>query len=161
MPYIESSPFYHKYDFAQPWDSAANRNLATKFQPPTFVCPSANQPSRSGLTNYVMVVGPKAAMHDGEWTSLDNITGELANTVVVVEIADSDIFWSEPRDLSFDEISLRINDKSKPSISSHHPHGAMVLFADGSTRFLDESISPEELRAMLTVWVGDDAKLDQ
>jgi prepilin-type processing-associated H-X9-DG protein len=155
LPYAMSQNVYQQYDYNQPWDSPANLALARSFQPFYCVCPSAKQPSRSGLTDYVMVVGPKAATHGGEWTSLDEITDGTANTIVVVEIADSDIFWTEPRDLSLDEMTLQINDKSKPNISSHHPHGAMVLFADGSIRFLDESMSTEELRAMLTASAGD------
>ncbi|MGH7135674.1 MAG: DUF1559 domain-containing protein [Pirellulales bacterium] len=48
---------------------------------------------------------------------------------------------------------LQINDKS--SISSRHRHGAMVLFADGKAKFLNESTTPEQLRAMLTSDAND------
>ena len=46
-------------------------------------------------------------------------------------------------------MSFRINDKSRPSVSSHHVRGAMVLFADGRVELLDESTSPEKLRELL------------
>jgi hypothetical protein len=72
------------------------------------------------------------------------------DAILVVEIVDSDIYWTEPRDLNFDEMSFRVNDRSKPSISSHHVHGAMAVFADGGVRFLDESTDPEVIRAVLT-----------
>ena len=152
VPYMESGIFYSMYDFNRPWDSPANLRLA-KVSLPFYVCPSAKHVP--GLTNYVMIVGPKAASRAGERGALDRITDGPANTVIVAEIADSDIFWSEPRDLNFDEMSFQINDRSKPSISSHHHHGAMAVFVDGSVRFLDESTSPEELRAMLTASEGE------
>ncbi|MGH7135675.1 MAG: DUF1559 domain-containing protein, partial [Pirellulales bacterium] len=135
---------------SKPWDAVGNLALCRSFIFSTYVCARATQPPGAGYTNYVMIVGPEAASRAGEWRSLDQIADGAAETVVIAEIADSDIFWAEPRDLSLEEMSLRINDKSKPSISSQHPHGAMVLFADGSVKFLDESTTPEQLRAMLT-----------
>ncbi|HQU43924.1 MAG: hypothetical protein B7Z73_12760 [Planctomycetia bacterium 21-64-5] len=154
-PYIESGPFYQQYDLSRPWDAPGNLALTRAWWHDFYACPSANPQPGAGFTNYVMVVGPSAAARAGEWRSLDQITDGPAKTVLVAEIADSDIFWAEPRDLSVDEMSLRINDKSKPSISSHHPHGAMALFADGSIKLLDESTTSAELRAMLTSAADD------
>lgn len=102
-----------------------------------------------------MIVGSRAASPSGERTSLGQITDGPANTIIVAEIADSDIFWSEPRDLTIDEMSFQINDKSKSGKSSHHSQGAMAVFADGTVKFLDESLKPETVRAMLTRAAGD------
>jgi len=93
-----------------------------------------------------MIVGQERRTPSGQEVSFD----KHPDAIIVVEIADSDIHWTEPRDLNFDEMSIQINDKSKPSISSHHVHGAMVCYADGSVHFLDESTDPEELRKLLT-----------
>lgn len=138
IPFLLSSDFHRKYDFNAPWNSPANFALArtwcTSFNP--FVCPSAQQSADEGFTCYVMIVG-------------SDERPERNDTILVAEIADSDIFWSEPRDLKRNEMSLQINDRSKPGISSHHPRGAMVVFADGSVTFLDDSTTPEELKAML------------
>lgn len=138
IPFLLSSDFHRKYDFNAPWDSPANFALArtwcTSFNP--FVCPSAHQTPDEGFTSYVMIVGP-----DGR--------PERNDTILVAEIADSDILWSEPRDLKRDEMSLQINDRSKPGISSHHPLGAMVVFSDGSVHFLEDSTTRDQLKAML------------
>lgn len=154
-PYLESNSFYIQYDFSKPWDAPSNLALTRAWSWRTYACPSANRAPDPVFTNYVMIVGAEAASRAGEWRSLDQIADGAAETVVIAEIADSDIFWAEPRDLSLDEMSLQINDKSQPSISSHHLHGAMVLFADGSVKFLDESTTPEQLRAMLTSEAND------
>jgi len=140
-PYISSSRLYDEYDYKQPWNSPKNLALTARWpwSGHDFTCPSTNLPTPSGFTNYVMVVGQERAAGSGR-----------KDAIIVVEIANSDIHWTEPRDLNFDEMSFKINDKSKPSISSHHPHMAMVLHADGSVHFLDESTDPEELKKLLT-----------
>ena len=106
-----------------------------------------------------MIVGAETASRDGELLTWRQITDGTANTIIVAEVVNSNILWTEPRDLRFDEMSFQINDRSKPSISGKHPHHghylAAVLFADGSVKLLDESTTPEELRAMLTASAGD------
>ncbi|HET6884094.1 MAG TPA: DUF1559 domain-containing protein [Pirellulales bacterium] len=152
LPYVDSSTFYSSYDFNKPWNSPGNTALARKWcsRGNIYSCPSDDPPWSAGFTNYVMIVGPTAVSRAGQWRSLGQITNSPGQTIIIAEIADSDIFWSEPRDLTLDEMSLQINDKSKTSISSHHPHGAKVVLADGSVKFLDESTTPEQLRVMLT-----------
>ena len=68
----------------------------------------------------------------------------------------------EPRDLTLDEALKGINatlhgkgGKGK-SISSYHPGGAYVMFADGNLRFLSEDTSPALLKALLTIDGGED-----
>ena len=133
--FVGSGELRRHYDYTLPWNDPKNLEVSNQFANP-FICPSANQPKGSGFTNYVMVVGQKRAADPP--------------AIMVVEIADSDIHWTEPRDLNFDEISFNINDKTKPSISSHHAHGAMVLYANGRVKFLDESTDPDELKKLLT-----------
>ena len=162
LPFMELQlPVRDGYNFNQPWDSPHNLALgqACIGGSRNYFCPGEIQRAETGFTSYVMLVGSQSASPPGEWRTIDRITDGSANTIIVAEIADSDIFWSEPRDLSFDEMSFQINDKSKPSISSRRSHGAMVLFADGTVKFLDESTKPEELRAMLTATAGDDVQV--
>ncbi len=89
------------------------------------------------------------------------MTDGLSATIFISEIARSDIHWMEPRDLHIDRMSFQINDKTKPSISSHHRGGAHVLFADGSVRFLRDSTPPEIVRALLTIDGGEEIDWDQ
>lgn len=164
QPYVEDCMgrgFYEKYDFNQPWNSPANIKAAQPKQTyvKPYVCPSAGQAQGQAFTNYVMVVGAETASRPGEWMSLDRITDGPSRTVLVAEIADSDIFWTEPRDLSFDEMSFQVNDETRTCISSRHTRQgrrlAAVLFADGTVKMMDESTAPKELRAMLTSAAGD------
>ena len=79
-------------------------------------------------------------------------------SVMVVEIADSDIHWMEPRDLSLNEMSLLINDPSGAGISSAHVGGAFVMLKDGTVEFLDESTTEERLREMLVRQTAGEAR---
>jgi hypothetical protein len=73
----------------------------------------------------------------------------------VVEYANSDIHWMEPRDLNLAQMSLRLNDPDRPSVSSNDPGGPAVVSFDTVVRRLPESTTPESLRALLTTDGGE------
>jgi hypothetical protein len=151
LPYLDSHPLgvVWPIDLDEAWDSPKNLAAAKRFVPPCYFCPAGNQAPGSGITNYVMIVGEATAAPSDRTVSPQDITAGTARTIIVAEIADSDILWSEPRDLLFDQMSFRINDDSKPSISSRHVYGAFVVFVDGHTEFLDNSLDPGRLKALL------------
>jgi hypothetical protein len=163
-PFLHSSAFYMRYDQSQPWDSPKNLACLAAFNGPfesLFRCPESTAPIGSGFTNYVMVVGPRTAAPPTGAMKVSDISDGPAHTVMIVEIADSDIHWAEPRDLEFDKMSFKINDASRPSISSHHIGGAMVMTADGAVTFLDEATAAEAVTAMLTAAAGDEDGLGE
>jgi prepilin-type processing-associated H-X9-DG protein len=45
-------------------------------------------------------------------------------------------------------------------VGSFHAYGANVVFGDGHVTFLDDSLSPEELRAMATRDGGEAVSID-
>ncbi len=90
-----------------------------------------------------------------ESIGFEQVTDGSANTLMAADIADVEIPWTKPEDLDVRTMSLKLNDKQNPSISSDHPGGAQVLFADGSCRFLKASISTDFLRSLLTIAGGE------
>ncbi|MHB8862179.1 MAG: hypothetical protein ACYC6N_07235 [Pirellulaceae bacterium] len=68
---------------------------------------------------------------------------------MIIEIADSVIHWMEPRDMLLSELSMKINDRAKRSLSSYHG-GACVMHADGSVELLDDATAEERVRELLT-----------
>ena len=63
---------------------------------------------------------------------------------LLIQIADSDTHWMEPRDVLLSELSLKVNDRSKTSLSSYLG-GACVLQADGSVLVRDESTTTKQV----------------
>jgi len=143
-----------EYRFDVPWDAPHNRELFNDW--PTglpYRCPSS--PSEPLFTNYVMVVGDGLFSNGTGASRRDDITDGPSQTIAVIEVLDSGIEWMEPRDLSLDQLVEQINEDPSRSISSSHAGGALVLMADGTTRFLGEDLSTDELRSLLTVAGGD------
>ena len=168
LPWIEQQGLYDQYDFGEPWDGPNNRKLAGNRLLP-YRCPS--QPNRTSPgTDYVAVVGTQAAWAGGRPRSLGEFRDGTDSTILVVEIAGSDLHWMEPRDLAFDEARRGINPADGAGISSHHTQGhshfhhedlvANVALADGSVRVLADWLDQPSLEAMLTIDGNERIDLD-
>ncbi len=164
LPHLEEAALYKAYDFTEPWDGPKNRKLLGAC-PPLYQCPSdpiAHAPG-STQTSYVAVVGRNAAWPGAKSRKIgpDFAT---SNTIMVVEVANSGIQWSEPRDLSLDAFGAAGTKSPALTLSSNHglpeqffftyDHGcgANVAMADDSMHYLPPgSLSTEHLRKILQV----------
>ena len=112
------------------------------------------------MTNYVAIYGPGTVWDVNRRTSLGEITDGTCNTILVVEIRNSDIHWMEPRDIHINDLKIGFNAKDGLSLGSYHVEGAMIAKADASAHML----SPEEIRrhlkAMLTIAGGEPSSDD-
>jgi hypothetical protein len=143
------------YDFSEPWNSPKNRDLSrndftARVMRSAYQCPAMKKPEGYPHTSYFMLIDdrykeqntpPKQPGGDPQQFS--------AQQIIVVETIDTDVHWMEPRDVLLSELSFKINDPSKRSISSRHG-GAFVLYADGNVQFLDDSTTVERIEALLT-----------
>ena len=171
LPYTEQRALYEQYDLSQPWDGPNNRKLAGQI-PSVYQCPSSKVwAGGRPATNHVAVVGPKTVWPSAKATKLSDVSDEAANTIMLVEVANSDIHWMEPRDLSFEEALRGINPPSGMGISSRHVWGenyfkygtpvANFAFADGTVHSLPEGFPVEILEAPLTIDGGENIDMDQ
>ena len=149
LPFMESTPLCDQYDFDEPWDAPSNRALHGA-RPLAYVCPS-DSPTGPFDTSYVMIVG-KGTLGGvpNEAVRFPDITDGTANTILAIEVAQSGINWLEPRDMTVDEAVAYITDPGASGGRHAHPGGVNVLFADGSVRFLSESLDPQTLRLLMT-----------
>jgi hypothetical protein len=98
---------------------------------------------------------------DGTSRRLADVADGPENTILLVEIVAAGIHWMEPRDLDWTTMSFQLNDPNRPSISSNHPFGRgsysgpHVLTVDDRVSALPETLTPETLRALLTIAGGE------
>jgi prepilin-type processing-associated H-X9-DG protein len=140
LPFLNQAPMHAEYDFDKPWDHPDNLAV-TRFTPPVFRCPSA--PGQTNTTHYVYVTGAGTSFEAGKGIRLAEITDGSAQTLLVVESHDKAVPWNKPSDLEVTELG-----SSGPATS--HLGGFHALFCDGRVQMIPDTISFEELKALLS-----------
>ncbi|NOY30525.1 MAG: DUF1559 domain-containing protein [Planctomycetes bacterium] len=130
LPFLETQKIYDQYLFSEPWNGPNNRLLADKIRLEMFQCPSGADRGRTQMTNYGIIQGANTIFPGKATTKLEDISDGPENTILLVETHDGDIHWMEPRDVNATSTSVPLNGSSKASISSPHPAGPGVCFAD-------------------------------
>jgi len=162
LPYIGQKALYAQYDFDQPWNEGQNRRLLTQM-PTLYGCPSS-RPSK-GQANYFAVIGPETAWRGAQSASNEQVTDSPAQTILLVEVADSGIPWTRPADLTLEEAVAgsgrqpierrRISSSHRTELGDlHRPRGPHVLLLDGTVRRLRVPTDSQELAAALAIADG-------
>ena len=114
--------------------------------PLVYACPSGRGAlAREGKTTYLTPRGPATIFPGAQAIKLQEITDGTSNTIFVVDAGDSvAVTWTKPDDW---EVPA---DASTQGLFGHHTGGTNFAFADGSVRFLKETISPKLIRALVT-----------
>jgi hypothetical protein len=165
---VWTDEFYDRYDFREPWNGPKNGLLAdeipdtwsrldgTTFRavyecPFCYRCPSAPRTQNPMCTNYVMLIDDRPGKPNGPPNRPGSVPPSFddKSAVIIIEIADSDIHWMEPRDVLLSELSMKISDRSQRSLSSYHGV-ACVVHADATVEVLDEATTEERVRELLT-----------
>ena len=140
LPYMDMGELLHDYDRTEPWDRPHNRKASEQVIP-FYLCPSQRGKIRP-ITSYLAVTGPNTAWPGPKGSKLEDLKHPPSQTILVVEVADSDVSWAEPRDLDIQDL-IHATRGLRPS--SRHGRGFNALFADGSVHYLDW----ERVRALL------------
>ena len=156
LPYMEQQPLYNRYDFGIAWDDPKN-DAVRRTSLPFYASPRSTV--KENGTNYVVVTmkdrpnpGQPGTVFAYKFPSFGTCADGTSNTILVIEIRNSDIEWSEPRDIDFSSLST---DPQAPN-SINTTAGILALFADGEVRRLDPQTSMELLRALLTANGSED-----
>jgi hypothetical protein len=124
------------------------------FTGPGTVFPDPRPPSKTVPPPVAGPEGPKGAgpapTPEGKGTIVEKPPGGpvlqvpttepgVSDPIIVAEVADSGIAWTEPRDLDTLTMSPIVNSNPKEGISSKHPSGAFALRERGSVEFEPEN----------------------
>lgn len=145
LPFVEQTALYKEFHLDEAWDSPHNKALINRI-PQVYVCPDANSKLvASGKTSYLVPRGKATIFTGGDGVKIQDITDGTSNTIMVVDANDdSAVIWTKPDDWDVDP-------ELKPAgLWGHHIGGTSFLFADGSVRFLKDTIAPVTIRALLT-----------
>ncbi len=143
LPYLDED-LAAEYDFNEPWDGEKNSRLHHRM-PSVFGCPD----DADGLemyTSYLASDGANYAFQGGQPMTSRQFVDGLSNTIMVIEAANTQIPWLEPRD--HDSTGIQTFDAVS---GSNHSRGSNVLMADGSVTYQNNDIDPTTLEELLII----------
>ena len=147
LPFLGRRDLYEAYDFDEPWDGPHNIRLADQM-PRVLACPSGAGRGK-GKTTYVAVVGSQTVWPGDRAVSIQDITDGASTTIQLIEIADSDIGWTEPRDVRLEDLIPPESGEVSPRFSSGHKGSVHILLCDGSARRLKTPLALTNARKVL------------
>jgi hypothetical protein len=156
LPFIEHQPLHDQFHLDEPWDSPHNKKLIAQM-PEIYRAPGSK--ADAGLTNYLGVGGKDGLFvrpADGErlGTQMRHIIDGDSNTMMAVEVSDEfALIWSKPGDFS-----PNLKDPIK-GLLGLHPGGFQAALADGSVRFLAETLDDSVLKGLFTKAGGENFRL--
>jgi len=122
----------YEYNLGEPWDSPGNLKAAAA--PSWLVCRN-NQSDPRRYTNYVAVINRGVSTLQRA-DAIPRGSPEAARQVLLIEYPNSDILWTEPRDLDADDLG-KLDE-------GNDLWGIGVVFADAKVR----RVSLAELRKL-------------
>jgi len=145
LPYVEQQALYNEFHLDEPWDSPHNKTLIEKM-PALYSCPSDLAPKPgAGKTTYLTPRGERTIFPGAVGVKLKEVVDGTSNTILTIDVpADKAVPWTKPDDWDVPEA---IDPKT---LVTRHPNGTNFGFADGSVKFLHETIAPATLKALFT-----------
>lgn len=143
----EADALFQKFDLSVPWNHP-NNAWASSLGPDQIYMYSSYHPCAARLTIFVAVVSPETLWPGIAGRRMSEITDDAATTISVLEIAEPNIEWSEPKDLMLEEILTT-------GLSSYHHGWVNAVFVDGTVRRIRTDVDRATLRALLTVNGGE------
>jgi hypothetical protein len=144
LPYLGQEEFYEKLDLSKPWNHPVNAGVFNA-KLNAFWCPSSELPQ--GFTTYLAIVGENACFHPSKPRAISEITDGTSNTIMVIEVpVKQAVHWMSPHDAD-EQMVLNIS----PADKLAHKGGVQSALADGSVRFLSETLAPETRRAVISI----------
>jgi hypothetical protein len=160
LPYIEQDTLFRQFKLDEPWDSEHNKALISKM-PAMFAPPRTNT---NGYTFYRGFTGPNTWLPPQQQpgrpgqallgVKRTQISDGTSTTILIAEAHDP-VIWTKPDELVFDPNNL-------PKLGgSVFKSGTHVGLADGSVRFLRQTVSPKTLANAIQINDGNFVNFDE
>ncbi|AGA25337.1 DUF1559 domain-containing protein [Singulisphaera acidiphila] len=145
LPYLEQKSLYDQFKLDEPWDSPHNKALISRM-PTVYTCPSSSgKLAKEGKTSYLTPRGPSTIFPGATGVKIQEITDGTSNTILVIDANDdAAVTWTKPDDW---EVPTPFTTKG---LFGHHPNGTSFGFADGSVRFLRDTLAPHVILKLLS-----------
>jgi len=148
LPFLDYDALYRRYSFAEPWNGPHNRLLA-KEMPYLYRSPFVGPDST--ITQYVGIAG-KGTPWQGTAPQPPAPVENCEPTLIwLVEAANSDINWMEPRDFPLEQALVGINVPGGGGIQSNYPFGLPAALMPVQNCWVPADIKRDAFRAMLTL----------
>lgn len=166
LPFLEQTPLFEEIDLNSPWNDQPQIDEPSV---PVLQCPATR--GGNNKTSYVAVIGGKTTWRKDGVIRLSDIKDDHASTILLIEMDHLEPHWAAPSDVAIEDLSLTVNNRTKPSLSSGHSvrstwfwqpriNVAHVVFADGNTLPIRADTPPDVVEAMLTIDGGEEIDRD-
>lgn len=144
LPFMEQPALFHQINFGVPWDDPRNEvayrtRVQPYLNPGVRDDPRPSDPAPSHYAGNAWVLGGDSARKTAE------IADGASNTILAGEVAGDYKPWGHPA--NWRDPAKGIN-RSPDGFGGPYPGGANFLLADGSVRFLKNTVDPRVFRAI-------------
>ena len=148
VEHLDFFVYPQEWDKAQSWDSEANAAYL-EVAPVVYQEVIAAKPEFVNQTCVFVVKHPDGVMSGEGPVKFSDITDAKNQTLLAVSVRNpARSVWTEPRELSLQELQTAFN-----SASAQSP--VIVLYCDGSVEAFKEPLDPARIKAMVTM-AGND-----
>jgi len=134
-----ATALHQAYDFDKPWDHPDNLKVAEQM-PWVYASPHYPEHAKQGLTTYLAISSEGTVLGTTKPSTFREITDGASQTLMVIELLNRPVAWTEPVDISPDTIMAHY-----ARLADTVQYGNHVLFADGSIRFIGKDQRRQEL----------------
>jgi hypothetical protein len=156
----EYRKLYDKFDLNQPWDSDHNLEVARQM-PDIFRSP--HQSPTTNHAGYLAIAGSEGAFPEGDQPlgrrGVSAATDGADQTAAIIEVQDSSIIWTQPRDLTVDEFAELLESGNLVGVAEITTPSTWAGMLDGSVRRLAKGLPAATARALATRAGKDKAEL--
>jgi hypothetical protein len=148
MPYLGYYHFTEQYSLKEPWDSTKNIRWQA-YSLYVLQCPNVGDESSRRVIDYVAVVGSDTMWPGRERVKLLEKEDGGQDTILVIEMPDSDYRPLEPRSPTVEEFMAKIKPPTGKGIRTIHPKGLAYVTIGGDVRWFPPDTEPETIRQLL------------